>query len=189
MSSSLLAPGRNLVLIGMMGAGKTAVGRLVAARLGRPFVDTDTLVMVEARKTIPQLFAEAGERAFRAYEAAAIRRVATLRGQVVAVGGGAVTDPANITSLRATGDLVLLDASPAVLAERVAAGRGRPLLDGAEDLAARLGELRARRDGAYRGAASHTVDTTARTLDEVAEEVLAWAQAQPGLLSRDEREP
>lgn len=187
--SSVLAPGRNLVLIGMMGAGKTVVGRLVAARLGRPFVDTDALVEAEARKPIPEVFAGEGERGFRDREAAVIRRVSALRGQVVAVGGGAVVDPANVTSLRATGDLVLLDAPPEILAGRVAGGDGRPLIAGAADLAVRLAEVRTQRDGAYRRAAAHTVDTTGRTTQEVAAAVLAWARAQPGLLTRDEREP
>lgn len=187
--SSVLVPGRNLVLIGMMGAGKTVVGRLVAARIGRPFVDTDALVEAGARKPILDIFADEGERGFRAREAAAIRRTSALRGQVIAVGGGAIVDPANITNLRATGDLVLLDAPAEVLAGRVAGCEGRPLLAGAADLAARLAQVRIQRDGAYRRAAAHTVDTTGRTPQEVAAAVLAWARTQPGLLSRDEREP
>jgi len=197
--SSILTPGRNLVLIGMMGAGKTVVGRLVAAHLGRPFVDTDALVEAEAHKPIPEIFASEGERGFRAREAAVIRRVSALRGQVVAVGGGAVVDPANVTSLRATGDLILLDAPPEVLARRVAGGVAagstgaggdhRPLLAGATDLAARLAEVRDRRDGAYRRAATSTISTTGRSPAEVAAAVLAWARAQPGLLTSEEREP
>jgi shikimate kinase len=189
-----------------MGAGKTVVSRLVAACLGRPFVDTDVLIAAEARKPIPEIFADEGERGFRTREAAVIRRVSALRGQVIAVGGGAVVDPANVTHLRATGDLVLLDAAPEVLAQRVAGSGGttasfkgtprrgsgwasRPLLADASDLVARLAEVRTQRDGAYQRAAAHTVDTTGRSPEEVTAVILAWACTRPGLLTPDEREP
>ncbi|MGH8933000.1 MAG: shikimate kinase [Egibacteraceae bacterium] len=185
----ILAPGRNLVLIGMMGSGKTVVGQLVAAQLQRPHVDTDALIEAEARMTIVQLFETEGERAFRAREAEAIRWVSALRGQVLSVGGGAVVHPANVTALRATGDLVLLHAEVAELARRLAACENRPLIKDHGDLVARLEQLRPQREGAYRRAAAHTIDTTGRTPKEVAGAVLAWARTQPGLLTRDEREP
>ena len=182
---SLLSPGRNLVLIGLMGAGKTTVGRLVADRLQRLFVDTDEAVEREADATVADLFAAEGERGFRRREAAAIRHVAALRGQVIAVGGGAVLDPSNVTHLRATGDLVLLDAEPEVLAARVQDGSGRPLLaDG--DAFATLLELHSARATAYEAAAAHVVDTSHADPQEVVERVVAWARAQPGLLSADE---
>ncbi|MGH8909861.1 MAG: shikimate kinase [Egibacteraceae bacterium] len=184
----ILAPGRNVVLIGMMGAGKTVVGRLLAARLQRPFIDTDAIVEAEAGATIARLFATRGERAFRAREAEAVRWVSALRGQVIAVGGGAILDPANVTALRATGDLVLLHAEPAELAKRLATCDNRPLLVGSDDLEERLVQLRRRRGSAYRRAAAHAVDTTRRTPEEVATAVLTWARTQPGLLTRDERE-
>src|SRR5690606_37550659 len=138
---SLLTPGRNIVLIGLMGVGKSTVGRLVAQRLHRPFVDTDVEIARAAGRSIAELFAEEGERGFRAREAERIRHVAALRGQVIAVGGGAVLDPSNVTHLRATGDLVLLDADPAELARRVASlpdAGCRPLLAREADPAARL---------------------------------------------------
>lgn len=195
---SLLSPGRNIVLIGLMGAGKTTVGGLVAAALDRPFVDTDDAVEGRAGRTVAALFAAEGERGFRAREAEEIRRVAATRGQVVAVGGGAVLDPANVTQLRSTGDLLLLDARPETLAARIAddaAGPERPLLSDPHrttdptrsDPTTRLADLRALRDAAYRSAATHAVDTTGLTPEEVAARVLEWARAAPGLLTRDER--
>lgn len=182
---SLISPGRNLVLIGLMGAGKTTVGRLLADRLQRRFVDTDHDVEREAGATVAELFATEGERGFRRREAAAIRHVAALRGQVIAVGGGAVLDPANVTHLRATGDLVLLTADAQVLAQRVEDGDGRPLLADADAVDA-LAALQAARAGAYAAAAAHTVDTGDCTPAEVVDEVVAWARRQPGLLSGDE---
>ena len=184
---NLLAPGRNLVLIGMPGSGKTSVGRLLAARLDRPFADTDEMVEAETGMRIADLIVERGERAFREVESAQVRRVAALRGQVVAVGGGAVVDPSSATQLRGTGDLVLLDAEPAQLADRLQ-GEGavaRPLLAG-DDLVARLDELRRRRADAYARAATVAVETGGATPDEVADLVLEWAAAKPGLLRREE---
>lgn len=186
---SVIDPGRNLVLIGLMGAGKTTVGRVLAERLGRPFVDTDAMVEAETGRSIPDIFEQDGERAFRALEAEAVRHVSALRGQVVAVGGGAVSTPGNVTQLRMTGDLVLLDAEPGVLADRVGGQRDdRPLLAGADDVTTRLDELRRRRQPDYTAAAALTVRTDAKTPAAIAEEILEWARRRPGLLSWDERE-
>lgn len=185
---TVLTPGRNIVLIGLMGAGKSTVGRLLAEQLGRPFVDTDEVVVTESGRTIPEIFAAEGERGFRREESAAVRHVAALRGQVIAVGGGAVLDPANVTQLRAAGDLVLLDAEPDALAARVGDGGDRPLLAG-DDAEARLRALREARAGAYADAAGFAIDTTGRSPQDIAAAVLAWARRQPGLLARDELQP
>ena len=181
-----LAPGRNIVLIGLMGAGKSTIGRLVAAQLGRPFADTDDVVEATAGVSIADIFAAQGERGFRRLESAAVRQVAALRGQVVSVGGGAILDPGNVTQLRSTGDLVLLDGDPATLALRIGEGATRPLLAGDEDRAMLLASLRAERAAAYSRAATHVVDTTRMDPGEVAAAVVGWARRQPGLLSRDE---
>jgi shikimate kinase len=188
---SVITPGRNIVLAGMMGTGKSTVGRLLAQRLGSAFFDTDDIVEAEASRGIRDIFAESGERAFRDLESEAVRGVSTLRGRVIAVGGGALQRPGNLTHLRSTGDIVLLDAEPATLAERVEglADHERPLLDGSEDLAGRLATLRADRDAAYRAAATGVIDTTGRTPEEVVELVLDWARSRPGLLAADERTP
>ena len=186
-ASAPLTPGRNLVLIGMMGVGKSAVGRRVAERLQRPFVDTDAKIERETGRSVPELFAEEGERGFRAHEAAVIRALSSVRGQVISLGGGAVTDPANVTNLRMSGDLVWLDASPEVIAMRVGDGSDRPMLAGVRDLKGHIRELSAARREAYRKAATRRVDTTDRSLDDIVEEVLRFARNQPGLLSREEQ--
>lgn len=188
---SVLTPGRNLVLVGLMGAGKSTVGRILAQRLGRPFSDTDALVAQRLGMAVGEAVRELGERAFRRTEAEAVREVAAIRGQVVAVGGGAVLDPANVTHLRATGDVVWLETSAWELADRLAGAgaAGRPLLDGATGtaLAGRLEELADQREDAYRAAATHRVATDGLSAEQVADSVLDWALAQPGLLSREER--
>ena len=90
----------NVVLIGFMGTGKTAVGKRVASRLGRRFVDTDVLIEERAGRSIPRIFAEGGEPAFRRLEAEVIAQVAAGDGRVVATGGGVVLSSANMACLR-----------------------------------------------------------------------------------------
>lgn len=187
---SLLAPGRSIVLVGLMGTGKSTVGRRLAARLDRPFRDVDEVVERVARASVAELFATEGERGFREREAAAVRDVSALRGQVVAVGGGTVLAPANVTQLRSTGDLILLEADPTALAERLAGSveRGdRPLLHDV-DVVVTLRRLSLERDAAYRAAAGHVIDTTGLTVEEVLGEVLEWACDAPGILTHAERE-
>jgi len=167
-------PPPNIVLTGFMGTGKSTVGRLLAARLGRPFVDTDAVI--EARHgPIPAIFAEHGEDRFRAIEREVAREVAAERGQVVATGGRMLLDPANEAALGATGVVVCLHAPVEDLVARLAGEADqRPLLAG-DDPAARIRALLAERAAAY--ARFPQVDTGGRTPDQVADAVLAIVTA------------
>ena len=164
---------RHLVLVGLMGAGKTTVGERCAARLGRPFVDTDDVVEAIARRSVQELFAESGESEFRRLERDAVRdAVASPSPTVIACGGGAVLDPENRRRLRAAGVVVWLRAVPAVLAERVGAdGIDRPLLASGRAVTT-LERLAVVRAAAYEAVAHAIVDTDGRTIDEVADAVL-----------------
>ncbi|MEE8601175.1 shikimate kinase [Euzebya tangerina] len=189
---SVNSPGRNIVLIGMMGSGKTTVGRHVAKALGRPFVDTDDVVEGELGKPISQIFDDQGERVFRAAETEAVRRVAAIHGQVVAVGGGAVLDPVNVTHLSSTGDLVWLDAPVHVLMANLTSKgevEARPLLatTGPDRMHARLAAMREERLEAYHRAATAALATDDRAPEVLADEIIRWAAGQPGLLAREER--
>lgn len=171
--------GRHLVLVGMMGAGKSSVGRRLALRLGRPFVDTDSLVEEETGRSVPDIFAQDGEDAFRAFEAEAVRRaLASDAPAVVAFGGGAVLDPATRALAREAALVVWLDAPVRELARRVAAstrrtGRsGRPLLEAGQRPEVILEGIARDREDAYRAAAHVTVDTTGMTPGQVAAAVL-----------------
>ncbi|MBL8096671.1 MAG: 3-dehydroquinate synthase [Anaerolineales bacterium] len=136
----------NVILVGPPGAGKTSVGKALAARLGWPFVDVDTLIATRAGKPIPAIFAEDGEAAFRGYEQEQIALVAARGGHVIAPGGGALLNAVNRATLERGGVLLCLRARPEVLLSRVA-GSDRPLLQG--DPAARLAALLAERAPLY----------------------------------------
>ncbi len=161
--------GRAIVLMGFMGTGKSEVGRRLAQRLGRSFVDTDQLVEERAGKRIAAIFADEGEVAFRSLEHAAVDEAAGRGGVVIAVGGGAVLDPENVRILRAAGTLVYLTARPEVILSRVGDAKSRPLLR--NDPRGTVTQLLAERDSVYAAAADVTVDTSDRTADEVVGEV------------------
>lgn len=139
---------RGVVLVGLMGAGKTTVGRLVATRLGLPFVDLDARIEADAGRPIPEIFAVEGEAAFRDRESAAIRALAGEAPMVVATGGGAPILDDNWTVLRSLGLTVWLDLDPVRAAERAARQGGRPLLIDVDPVA-RMQALHAARAGRY----------------------------------------
>ncbi|MEW8978713.1 MAG: shikimate kinase [Symbiobacterium sp.] len=170
----------NIVLIGLMGSGKSAVGRLLAERLGRPFVDTDALVEAEAGRPIPAIFAEEGEEGFRRREAEVIRRVAARDGQVIATGGGAVLWAESREALRQGGLVVWLDAPPETLFRRALAQgiAQRPLLAGPDPLG-RLRDLAEARQAAYAAAAHVRVSTENRSLHEIVAEIMNILRGQP----------
>jgi shikimate kinase len=136
------------VLVGLSGSGKSTVGRALAARLGRPFVDTDALIEERSRMQIPRLFEELGEPAFRAIEREAVADAVGRDASVVATGGGAPIDSENRRLLWDGNLVVWLDAPVEELVRRVgAAGDGRPLLAGGA--AERLVALREARAPVY----------------------------------------
>jgi len=159
----LTAPGiptpmpEHVLLVGMMGSGKTTTGRLLAGRLGRVFRDSDELVIARTGMTVPAIFARRGEAAFRAEERAVLARATSCSTPgVVAVAGGAVLDPDTRRRIRRAGFVIWLRAAPSVLAGRVDSGRGRPLL--ARDPVAALRVLEARRRLLYATIADATVE-------------------------------
>jgi shikimate kinase len=155
-----------------MGAGKTTVGERCAARLDRPFLDTDDLVETLAGRPVPELFARDGEAAFRAFERQAVADAcASPVPLVIACGGGAVLDPVNRRQLHTAGFVVWLQARAAVLTARVdAEDRDRPLLAaGSAPVLQRLAETRG---PVYDLVADVRVATDDRTPDEVADLVL-----------------
>ena len=162
----------HLVLVGLMGAGKTTVGQECARRLDRPFVDTDVEIERTAGHTVAEIFATEGEERFRARERDAVVEVCTrTEPLVVACGGGVILDPANREALRAAGTVVWLRAPAVELAARVGAGETRPLL--ADDPVGSLARLEREREPAYAAAAQVVVDTAGLAPTTVTERVLS----------------
>ena len=140
-----------------MGAGKTTVGRQLARRLGRDFLDSDHEIVERTGVPVSTIFEIEGEDGFRRREAQAIAELTAVPGIILATGGGAVLNPENRRNLRDTGWVVYLNVPPALLHERTRHDRNRPLLRVADPLA-RLEELYAQRDPLYRETAHFIVD-------------------------------
>lgn len=163
---------RALVLVGPMGAGKTSVGKRVARRLGRPFIDSDKAIVAE-HGPIPAIFAERGESGFRLLERAAVQRALATAG-VVALGGGAVLDADTRADLR-DHDVVLLTVDARTVRGRIRGGRGRPLLDG-EDPVRRWQRITGERMPLYEEVADTVFDTSRGPLQDVVDKVAEWAE-------------
>jgi shikimate kinase len=148
---------QNVYLVGLMGAGKTTIGRSLARRLGLDFVDSDREIEARTGVSIPTVFEIEGEEGFRKREIQVIEDLAARSGQVVATGGGVVLRPENRGNMSASGFVVYLDVPPYTLWERTRHDRNRPLLQ-VEDPLLRLKDLYAQRDPFYREVADLVVD-------------------------------
>ena len=152
----------NIVLIGFMGTGKSAVGRALARRTGWRYLDTDAEVERAAGKSIPQIFAEDGEEAFRAQEAAFLASLAHTDNLVLSTGGGTPLRPGNANLLKRTGTVVWLRVAPQAILSRVAHSlHERPLLaEHRADPLGRIQSLLAAREPHYAGLADVTLETS-----------------------------
>ena len=161
----------SLYLVGMMGAGKTTVGRLLARRLKLRFLDADHEIERRCGVKVPLIFEIEGEAGFRAREAQVLAELVALDGVVLATGGGAVLAEENRRRLAAAGTVIYLRARPEDLYERVRLDRNRPLLATADPLG-RLRELYAERDALYRSIADLVIDTGRQTVQALARELI-----------------
>lgn len=167
-----------ILLVGMMGCGKTTTGALLARRLGWEYRDSDADVEARTGRTVPEIFAADGEAAFRKVEAEVLAAACTREQPVViAVAGGAVLDPDNRKLIRGCGTVVWLRADPQRLAERVGDGVGRPLLEG--DKREIMARLLAERAPYYAEVADAVIDVDPLTPDQVADRVLDAAGLHP----------
>ena len=156
----------------MMGAGKTTVGRRLAQRLGRPYLDNDEEVVRATGRTVPEIMEADGVAAYRVEEKQALVRGATSEGPlVVSVGGGVVLDPDNRKCMRDNGVVVWLRARIETMVERVGRGEGRPLLG--DDPEAAMRRLYPEREPLYAEVADITVDVDDLTPDQVADRIVA----------------
>ena len=163
---------QHLVLVGMMGVGKTTVARVVADRLGRKVVDSDVVIESRHGRTVREMFAADGEAAFRVLESEVLlEALATAEPLVIAGAGGVVLSAVNRKALKTSGARVVwLCADPATLAQRVRGGAHRPLLD--EDSAGTLQRMFHDREALYREVADAIVLVDNRSVSDVVEAVL-----------------
>ncbi len=165
----------NIVLIGYRGAGKSTVGRRLADRLGREFVDTDGLIEERHGASIRDMVGSGGWQSFRDMEKRIIEGISNRNHLVIAPGGGAVLDPRNVEALKKNGLILWLKADPQVLSRRIAADPrtviARPALTG-KGILEEIGEVMASRNPYYERAADGEIDTSALDLEEVVGRIL-----------------
>lgn len=150
----------NVYLVGMMGAGKTTIGRKLSKAIGWQFVDLDQSIEVATGVSVTTIFEIEGEAGFRQREAQSLKQLTLSEKMVVATGGGAVLKPENRARMVATGDVVYLHASPELIFERTRHDKSRPLLQVPDPLA-RISSLVEKRDPLYREMADIIVESGA----------------------------
>jgi shikimate kinase len=168
---------RNVFLVGLMGAGKTSVGRLVAKRLGKHFVDCDHEIEARTGVRVPVIFEIEGEEGFRQREAQVLESLTAMHDIVLATGGGAVLRPENRAALAARGFVIYLRAQPRDLWQRTRHDRNRPLLQTGDRLA-RLQDLYALRDPLYREVSDLVLDTGRQSVALLIEQLLLRLPAE-----------
>ena len=158
----------NVLLVGFMGAGKSVCGRLLARRLGRCFIETDDMIVSREGRSIPEIFRERGEEAFRRLEAETLEALRLKSGDVIATGGGLPCREGRIEALRAIGTVVWLRGDLPALLERAGRIGGRPMLERSPAEVEAL--YRAREP--YYARAHITIDTVGLGVDQVVSRVL-----------------
>mgnify|MGYP002623432708 CR=1 FL=1 len=150
----------NVILTGFMGTGKTSLGKLLATKLGRPFIDIDKKIEQEQKLSIPKIFEQFGEAHFRELEKIAVKELSERRGLVIATGGGTIKDEENLRLLKSSGVLICLTTEPEEIFNRTVRRGERPVLDGGgEERLETIKKLLAERKKFY-DCADYEVDTT-----------------------------
>ena len=171
----------SIALIGFMGVGKTVVGKALAKKLNKEFVELDYLIEQKAGKTIPEIFEQEGEIAFRELEIEATKEVTSKKNQVIACGGGLVLNSINIDRLKRDSLIVYLTASPRVILRRVSNGGDRPVLK-VIDLAI-IQELLRYRQPFYKRAADFKINTSKMDVNSIAEQIISKVRQDEGFSS------
>lgn len=160
----------SVALIGFMGVGKSAVSKVLAARLGKTLVDVDFLIQQKAGKSVSRIFQEDSESAFRELEIEAIRGIASDKNQVIDCGGGVVLNQINIDRLKQNAIIVWLTATPSVILKRTSNNGERPLLSGKDKLSEVMALWRYRKPF-YERAADIRIDTSKLDIESIVKEI------------------
>jgi shikimate kinase len=163
----------NIVLIGLMGSGKSTVGRIAAHMLNFQFVDTDHMIVDQAGCSIADIFSKEGEAGFRLRESAVLRQLLGKKHTVIATGGGIITQPVNLPLLQHLGFITWLEASTELLERRTASNNDRPLLRGEEPPLVKLHRLIVERSSLYKALADLRIMT-----DELSQEESAYGATE-----------
>ena len=166
----------NIYLIGFRCTGKSSVGKRLAARMDRPFVDTDRLLVAEAGLSIKEIVVKHGWEVFRSMEHAIVKRVCVPAQHVVATGGGVVLDPENVKRMKNSGTLIWLQANSETIKNRMmqdsVTDASRPALTSADSIT-EIDESLIERDPMYRQAANICVETDAREIEEICDTIFS----------------
>ena len=162
----------NVVLIGYRGTGKSTVGRIVAARLGRVLVSTDAEIVKVAGQRIPEIVEKHGWGYFRDLETKICQELAGRDGIVIDTGGGAILRSQNVEGMKRTGKLFWLTASVETIAKRIGSDTQRPSLTGTKSFVDEIQEVLRERTPKYQAAADYVIETEGKSLPQVADEIL-----------------
>lgn len=162
----------NIVLIGYRGTGKSTVGRLLAARLGRELVSTDAEIVKRAQRTIPEIVAQEGWEYFRDLESDICRELASRDQLVIDTGGGAILRAQNVEVLKKNSTVFWLTASVETIANRIGGDDQRPSLTGTKSFVEEIQDVLRERTPKYQAAADHNIETDDRTINQLVETLL-----------------
>jgi shikimate kinase len=165
----------NIILIGFMGVGKTEVGKLLAKSLGFTYIDTDSLIEKEQKRTINDIFAKEGEFAFRDMETTLLKKIKNSKKHVISTGGGMILRPENIKLMKALGPVILLWAEPKVIYDRIKNAVDRPLLNVPDPLV-KIIEILGLREPIYKGAADLEIDTSGLSPEEACTKIIEYTK-------------
>jgi shikimate kinase len=165
----------NIVLIGFRGTGKSTVGKLLANRLKRDYVDTDEYIESTTGKTIKDIFEEEGEEGFRKTEVETVAKLGKMDNKIIAAGGGVVLKDENVKNLKSNGFLILLEATPEIIYNRLTQDekttQQRPSLTN-KNLFDEIKHLIDKRQQFYENAADYTINTSYVSCEDIVEEII-----------------
>jgi len=162
----------NIVLIGYRGTGKSTVGRLLAARLGRVLVSTDAEIVKRAKRTIPEIVAQEGWEYFRDLESDICRELASRDQLVIDTGGGAILRAQNVEALKKNSTVFWLTASVETIVKRIGSDNQRPSLTGTKSFVDEIQDVLRERTPKYQAAADHSIATDSRSVNQLVETIL-----------------
>ena len=161
----------NIILCGFMGAGKSTIGKLLAEKLNRNFIDLDDYIVQKRGMSINEIFKKYGEENFRKSETQSVKNISLLDNHIIALGGGTVINPKNAQILKTSGKIIMLDVSPETVYKRLKNDKSRPLLQTDDKLKA-ITDMMNSRFPYYNDAADCKIVVDGKSKDEIIEEII-----------------